>query len=161
MAEHFGCEKAREIMEKILETLQEYEKETDAMINAELEVLQEGVISRNELITTLDELKDDLEAVVEFEQPEEAALLKALINGSYVNVPLDDEHKQLQLLQKDIAIAKQRILDKDKVISGQFKNQHIDSRRELEALKQTKQKIGYYNSAVVGRATGQSLNRNL
>ena len=161
MAEHFGCEKAREIMEKILETLQEYEKETDAMINAELEVLQEGVISRNELITTLDELKDDLEAVVEFEEPEEAALLKALINGSYVNVPLDDEHKQLQLLQKDIAIAKQRILDKDKVISGQFKNQHIDSRRELEALKQTKQKIGYYNSAVVGRATGQSLNRNL
>lgn len=161
MAEHFGCEKAREIMEKILETLQEYEKETDAMINAELEVLQEGVISRNELITTLDELKDDLEAVVEFEEPEEAALLKALINGSYVNVPLDDEHKQLQLLQKDIAIAKQRILDKDKVISGQFKNQHIDSRRELEVLKQTKQKIGYYNSAVVGRATGQSLNRNL
>lgn len=148
-------------MEKILATLQEYEKQTDAMINAELEVLQEGVIARNELITTLDELKDDLEAVVEFETPEESALLKALINGSYVSTPLDDEHKQLQLLQKNIAIAKQRILDKDKIISGQFKNQHIDSRRELEALKQTKQKIGYYNSAVVGRATGQSLNRNL
>ena len=161
MAELFGCEKVREIMEKILTTLQEYEKQTDAMINAELEVLQEGVIARNELITTLDELKDDLEAVVEFETPEESELLKALINGSYVSVPLDDEHKQLQLLQKNIAIAKQRILDKDKVISGQFKNQHIDSRRELEALKQTKQKIGYYNSAVVGRATGQSLNRNL
>lgn len=161
MAELFGCEKVREIMEKILATLQEYEKQTDAMINAELEVLQEGVIARNELITTLDELKDDLEAVVEFETPEEAALLKALINGSYVSTPLDDEHKQLQLLQKNIAIAKQRILDKDKIISGQFKNQHIDSRRELEALKQTKQKIGYYNSAVVGRATGQSLNRNL
>lgn len=161
MAELFGCEKVREIMEKILATLQEYEKQTDAMINAELEVLQEGVIARNELITTLDELKDDLEAVVEFETPEESALLKALINGSYVSTPLDDEHKQLQLLQKNIAIAKQRILDKDKIISGQFKNQHIDSRRELEALKQTKQKIGYYNSAVVGRATGQSLNRNL
>lgn len=161
MAELFGCERAREIMEKILATLQEYEKQTDAMINAELEVLQEGVIARNELITTLDELKDDLEAVVEFETPEESELLKALINGSYVGTPLDDEHKQLQLLQKNIAIAKQRILDKDKVISEQFKNQHIDSRRELEALKQTKQKIGYYNSAVVGRATGQSLNRNL
>ena len=161
MAELFGCERVREIMEKILATLQEYEKQTDAMINAELEVLQEGVIARNELITTLDELKDDLEAVVEFETPEESELLKALINGSYVSTPLDDEHKQLQLFQKNIAIAKQRILDKDKVISEQFKNQHIDSRRELEALKQTKQKIGYYNSAVVGRATGQSLNRNL
>lgn len=161
MAELFGCERVREIMEKILAALQEYEKQTDAMINAELEVLQEGVIARNELITTLDELKDDLEAVVEFETPEESELLKALINGSYVSTPLDDEHKQLQLLQKNIAIAKQRILDKDKVISEQFKNQHIDSRRELEALKQTKQKIGYYNSAVVGRATGQSLNRNL
>ena len=45
--------------------------------------------------------------------------------------------------------------------SGQFKSQHMDSRRELEQLKQTRQKIGYYNSAVVGRATGQSLNKNL
>ena len=64
-------------------------------------------------------------------------------------------------MQRNIAIAKQRILDKDKVISVQFKNRHVDSRRELEQLKQTKQKIGYYNSAVVGRATGKSLNKNL
>ncbi len=161
MAELFGCEKVREIMEKILATLQEYEKATDNMINAELEVIQQGLIARNELIATLDELKDDLDAVLEFENPDEAALLKALINGSYISTPLDEEHKNLQLLQRSIAVAKQRILDKDKIISGQFKNQHIDSRRELEALKQTKQKIGYYNSAVVGRATGQSLNRNL
>lgn len=161
MAELFGCEKVREIMEKILDTLQEYEKQTDKMINAELEILQQGVIARNELIGTLDELKDDLDAVLEFENPDESALLKQLINGSYINTPLDEQHKQLQLLQRNIAVTKQRILDKDKVISGQFKNQHTDSRRELEALKQTKQKIGYYNSAVVGRATGQSLNRNL
>lgn len=161
MAELFGCEKVREIMEKILDTLQEYEKQTDKMINAELEILQQGVIARNELIATLDELKDDLDAVLEFENPDESALLKQLINGSYINTPLDEQHKQLQLLQRNIAVTKQRILDKDKVISGQFKNQHTDSRRELEALKQTKQKIGYYNSAVVGRATGQSLNRNL
>ncbi len=161
MAELFGCEKVREIMEKILDTLQEYEKQTDKMINAELEILQQGVIARNELIGTLDELKDDLDAVLEFENPDESALLKQLINGSYINTPLDEQHKKLQLLQRNIAVTKQRILDKDKVISGQFKNQHTDSRRELEALKQTKQKIGYYNSAVVGRATGQSLNRNL
>ncbi len=161
MADTFGCEKVREIMEKILETLQEYEKQTDNMVNAEIEVIQQGLIARNELIATLDELKDDLDAVLEFENPDEAALLKQLINGSYINTPLDEEHKKLQILQRNIAVAKQRILDKDKVISGQFKNQHIDSRRELEALKQTKQKIGYYNSAVVGRATGQSLNRNL
>ena len=84
-----------------------------------------------------------------------------LINGSFINIPLDEQHKKIQMLQRSVTLAKQRILDKDKVISGQFKNQHIDSRRELEALKQTKKKIGYYNSAVVGRATGQSLNRNL
>lgn len=161
MAELFGCEKVQEIMNKILGTLQEYERQTDTMINAELEIIQQGLIARNELIDTLDELKDDLNAVVECEAPEEAALLKALINGSYVSVTLDEEHKKLQLLQRNIAVAKQRILDKDKVISGQFKDRHVDSRRELEQLKQTKQKIGYYNSAVVGRATGQSLNKNL
>ena len=161
LAELKGCAGVTEIMKQIYEVLQEYEKQTDNMINADLEVIQQGLIARNELIATLDELKDDLDAVLEFENPDEAALLKALINGSYISTPLDEEHKNLQLLQRNIAVAKQRILDKDKIISGQFKNQHIDSRRELEALKQTKQKIGYYNSAVVGRATGQSLNRNL
>lgn len=161
MAELFGCEKVQEILEKILSTLQEYEKQTDTMVNADLETIQQGLFARNELIETLDDLKSDLDTVLEFESPEESNLLKMLINGSFVNVPLDEEHKKIQLLQRNITLAKQRILDKDKVISGQFKNQHIDSRRELEALKQTKQKIGYYNSAVVGRATGQSLNKNL
>lgn len=161
MAELFGCEKAMELMTEILATLQEYEKQTDSMINADLEILQQGLIARNELIETLDELKDDLDAVVECESPEESSLLKALINGSYVSVPLDETHKKLQLLQKNISVTKQRILDKDRVISGQFKERHVDSRRELEQLKQTKQKIGYYNSAVVGKATGQSLNKNL
>lgn len=161
MAELYGCEKATEILEQILSTLQEYEKQTDMMINAELEVIQQGLIARNELIDTLDDLKDDLDAVLDCETPEEQKLLKQLINGSFINVPLDEAHKKIQQLQRNIAVAKQRILDKDKVISGQFKNQHVDSRKELEQLKQTKQKIGYYNSAVVGRATGQSLNKNL
>ncbi|MCH5204019.1 MAG: hypothetical protein J1F03_04675 [Oscillospiraceae bacterium] len=161
MAELFGCEKVQEIMEKILSTLQEYEKQTDTMVNADLEIIQQGLIARNELIEDLDELKSDLDTVLEFESPEETKLLKMLINGSFVNVPLDEQHKKIQVLQRNITLAKQRILGKDKVISEQFKNQHVDSRRELEALKQTKKKIGYYNSAVVGRATGQSLNRNL
>lgn len=160
MTELFGCEKVSELMTTILSTLQEYEKETDAMINADLEVLQEGLIARNELIETLEDLKNDLDAVVECETPEEQRLLRSLIIGSYVNVPLDDMHKKLQLLQRNIAVTKQRIVDKDKIISGQFKERHVDSRRELEALKQTKQKIGYYNSAIVGKATGQSLNKN-
>ncbi len=161
MEELFGCERVVELMNEILSTLQEYEKRTDTMINADLEVLQEGLIARNELIGSLEELKDDLDAVIEVEQTDEARLLRALVNGSAVTVPLDDVHKKLQLLQRNITIAKQRILDKDKVISGQFKDKHVDSRKELEALKQTKQKIGYYNSAVVGRQTGQSLNKNL
>ena len=161
MAELFGCSKAVEIMGKMLETLQEYEHETDNMINAEIEVLQEALIARNELIETLEDLKEDLEAVVECEAPEEQALLRALINGSFVKIELDELHKKLQILQRNITATKQRIVDKDKVISGQFKERRTDSRRELEQLKQTKQKIGYYNSAVVGRATGQSLNKNL
>ncbi|MDE6728239.1 MAG: hypothetical protein K2J80_09930 [Oscillospiraceae bacterium] len=161
MAELFGCAQAIELMGKILSTLQEYEKETDNMINAEIEILQEALIARNELIETLEDLKGDLETVVECEAPEEQALLRSLINGSFVKIELDEQHKKLQLLQRNITATKQRIVDKDKVISEQFKERRTDSRRELEQLKQTKQKIGYYNSAVVGRATGQSLNKNL
>ena len=161
MEELFGCAKVNEIMGRILSTLQEYEKATDNMVNAEIEILQEALIVRNELIDTLEDLKQELQSVVECEEPEEQSLLKALINGSFVNVELDELHKKLQMIQRNITSTKQRIVDKDKVISGQFKERRTDSRRELEQLKQTKQKIGYYNSAVVGRATGQSLNKNL
>ena len=161
MEELFGCAKVNEIMGRILSTLQEYEKATDNMVNAEIEILQEALIARNELIETLEDLKSELQSVVECEEPEEQALLKALINGSFVNVELDELHRRLQMIQRNITSTKQRIVDKDKVISGQFKERRTDSRRELEQLKQTKQKIGYYNSAVVGRATGQSLNKNL
>lgn len=161
MAELYGCARVIEIMQQILETLQEYERETDCMVNADLETLQQGLLARNALIEELESLKLRLDSVMEFELEEERQLLKSLVNGSYVNTPLDEDHRQVQLLQRSIIITKQRILDKDKVISGQFKNQHVDSRKELEALKQTKRKIGYYNSAVVGRATGQSLNKNL
>ena len=161
MSEIFGCEKVSELMNNILNTLQEYERQTDTMINADLDVLQEGLIARNELIETLEDLKCDVEAVIDCEPPEEQMLLRALVIGGYVNAQLDDMHKKLQLIQRSVAVTKQRILDKDKVISKQFKDRHVDSRRELEELKQTKQKIGYYNSATVGRATGQSLNKNL
>ena len=161
MEELFGCAKVNEVMGRILSTLQEYEKVTDNMVNAEIEILQEALIARNELIDTLEDLKQELQSVVECEEPEEQSLLKALINGSFVNVELDELHKKLQMIQRNITATKQRIVGKDKVISGQFKERRTDSRRELEQLKQTKQKIGYYNSAVVGRATGQSLNKNL
>ncbi|MGN0701151.1 MAG: hypothetical protein ACI4J8_09135 [Oscillospiraceae bacterium] len=159
--EVFGCQKVVEIMEQIHHTLEEYEKQTDSMVNADLETLQRGLIARNELIETLEDLKLRLDEVVNFEQDDEHRLLKALVNGSYVNAQLDDDHKKIQFLQRSILIVKQRILDKDAVISGQFRNQSIDSRNELAQLKQTKQKIGYYNSATVNRATGQSLNKNL
>ncbi|MBP1579616.1 MAG: hypothetical protein J6B57_05945 [Oscillospiraceae bacterium] len=161
MAELTGCDGVLELLKQIYETLQEYEQQTDAMINAELEVLQQSLLARNDLITRLEALKQELESIVELELPEERLLLQTLIHGSYVSAELDDKHKEIQLVQRNITVIKQRIVDKDKVISGQFKNQHIDSRRELEQLKQTRQKIGYYNSAVVNRATGQSLNKNL
>ena len=161
MEELLGCARVNEIMARMLSTLQEYEKETDNMVNAEIEVLQEALIARNELIDTLEDLKEELQSVVECESPEEQELLNALISGTFVKVELDEQHKRLQMLQRSMTVTKQRIVDKDKVISGQFKERRTDSRRELEQLKQTKQKIGYYNSAVVGRATGQSLNKNL
>ncbi|MGN0687531.1 MAG: hypothetical protein ACI4KA_05440 [Oscillospiraceae bacterium] len=161
MAEGSGCAAVLSIMNRIYETIQEYERHTDMMLNADLEVLQFALFKRNELIDKLEELKQNLESVIALELNDERALLNALVTGSYISAPMDDIHKEIQLVQRNITIAKQRILDKDGVISGQFRNQHIDSRKELEELKQTKKKIGYYTSAVVGRATGQSLNKNL
>lgn len=161
MSEELGCTAVLEILSEIYETMQEYEKYTDSMINADLEVLQQALFRRNEIIATLEELKQHLEGVISLEQKEERELLETLVKGGYVSAPLDEVHKEIQLVQRNITICKQRVLDKDKVISNQFRSQQIDSRKELESLKATKKQIGYYNSAVVGRATGRSLNKNL
>lgn len=161
MAEEIGSAAVLAVMNEIYDTMLEYENATDSMVNAELEILQNALFRRSELLVKLDELKFRMDNMISLESEEERALLDALVKGSYVNAPLDDVHKEIQLLQRNIIICKQRVLDKDKVISGQFRSQQIDSRRELEALKATKKQIGYYNSAVVGRTTGRSLNKNL
>ncbi len=161
MAEEIGSVAVLSAIKEVYDTLIEYEKQTDSMVNADLEVLQGALFKRNEYIDKLEELKQRVNGIIELQPKEEQILLRSLVRGSFVSAPLDDVQKEIQLVQRNISICQQRIIDKDKVISGQFRNLHIDSRKELEELKQTKKKIGYYNSAVVGRATGQSLNKNL
>lgn len=161
MAEEIGSAAALEIVRQIYDTMLEYETATDSMLNADLEILQNALFRRSELLARLDELKLQLNNIIALQPDEERILLETLVKGGYIAAPLDDAHKEIQLLQRNIIICKQRVMDKDKVISGQFRSQQIDSRKELEALKATKKQIGYYNSAVVGRTTGRSLNKNL
>lgn len=85
MAELTGCEGVLALLKQIYEVLQEYDQQTDAMINADLEVLQQSLLARNALIEKLEELKQQLESVIEVEQPEERVLLQTLVHGSYVN----------------------------------------------------------------------------
>ena len=73
MAELTGCEGVLALLKQIYEVLQEYDQQTDAMINAELEVLQQSLLARNALIEKLEELKQQLESVIEVEQPEASA----------------------------------------------------------------------------------------
>ena len=65
MAELTGCEGVLALLKQIYEVLQEYDQQTDAMINAELEVLQQSLLARNALIEKLEELKQQLESVRE------------------------------------------------------------------------------------------------
>ena len=80
MAELTGCEGVLALLKQIYEVLQEYDQQTDAMINAELEVLQQSLLARNALIEKLEELKQQLESVIEVEQPEERVLLQTLVH---------------------------------------------------------------------------------
>ena len=82
MAELTGCEGVLALLKQIYEVLQEYDQQTDAMINADLEVLQQSLLARNALIEKLEELKQQLESVIEVEQPEERVLLQTLVHGS-------------------------------------------------------------------------------
>ena len=161
MAEEIGSAAVLAIVHSIYDTMLEYENATDSMVNADLEILQNALFRRSELLAKLNDLKLRLDSAIALVDMEERILLETLVKGGYISAPLDDVHKEIQLLQRNITICKQRVLDKDKVISGQFRSQQIDSRKELESLKATKKQIGYYNSAVVGRTTGRSLNKNL
>ena len=67
MAELTGCEGVLALLKQIYEVLQEYDQQTDAMINADLEVLQQSLLARNALIEKLEELKQQLESVIEVE----------------------------------------------------------------------------------------------
>ena len=60
MAELTGCEGVLALLKQIYEVLQEYDQQTDAMINADLEVLQQSLLARNALIEKLEELKQQL-----------------------------------------------------------------------------------------------------
>ena len=60
MAELTGCEGVLALLKQIYEVLQEYDQQTDAMINAELEVLQQSLLARNALIEKLEELKQQV-----------------------------------------------------------------------------------------------------
>lgn len=62
MAELTGCEGVLALLKQIYEVLQEYDQQTDAMINADLEVLQQSLLARNALIEKLEELKQQLES---------------------------------------------------------------------------------------------------
>ena len=77
MAELTGCEGVLALLKQIYEVLQEYDQQTDAMINAELEVLQQSLLARNALIEKLEELKQQLESVIEVEQPGKGASANA------------------------------------------------------------------------------------
>lgn len=81
MAEIKGCEGVIALMKQIYEVLQEYEKQTDAMSNADLETLQQALFNRNELIGRLEELKQQVEGVIELELSEERQLLNDLVHG--------------------------------------------------------------------------------
>ena len=48
MAELTGCEGVLALLKQIYEVLQEYDQQTDAMINAELEVLQQSLLARTQ-----------------------------------------------------------------------------------------------------------------
>ena len=106
MAEIKGCEGVIALMKQIYEVLQEYEKQTDAMSNADLETLQQALFNRNELIGRLEELKQQVEGVIELELSEERQLLNDLVHGSYVGIALDEQHKELQLIQRNITVIK-------------------------------------------------------
>lgn len=149
-----------DLLDKLTLTLKKYEKQTDRMVTGELEIIHEVILSRNETMEELTDIKNQLITLVESQPTEERDILKSLFNDKPLNIPMTPTLTEIHLKVRSLNITQQSIMDKDKMISGRVKEKFDDIRKELEELNRTKKKINYYNTAGYS-GKGHSLDKNL
>ena len=134
------------LMDELTELMTEYDRRTDRMVTNDLEVIQQVLLSRNELMDKMRQVKQSIMDTANAQVPAERELIRDILNNKPVTENLSYELRQLQSKMRHLHDIKSEIDEKDK-------------KAELESLKVDKKKIDYYSSVKLG-GKGRTFNTN-
>ncbi len=139
-----------QLMDKLTELMTEYNKRTDKMVTFDLEIIQQVLLSRNEIMDSMRQVKQSIMDVVNGQVANERELLRSILNNKPVEEELSYELRQLQGKMRRLQEIKQEIDQKDKKVTAVVAQSYEDVKAELESLKVDKKKIDYYSSVKLG-----------
>lgn len=139
-----------QLMDKLTELMTEYNKRTDKMVTFDLEIIQQILLSRNEIMDSMRQVKQSIMDVVNAQVANERELLRNILNNKPVEAELSYELRQLQGKMRRLQEIKQEIDQKDKKVTAVVTQSYEDVKAELESLKVDKKKIDYYSSVKLG-----------
>ncbi len=139
-----------QLMDKLTELMTEYNKRTDKMVTFDLEIIQQVLLSRNEIMDSMRQVKQSIMDVVNAQVANERELLRDILNNKPVDAELSYELRQLQGKMRRLQEIKQEIDQKDKKVTAVVTQSYEDVKAELESLKVDKKKIDYYSSVKLG-----------
>ena len=139
-----------QLMDKLTELMTEYNKRTDRMVTFDIEIIQQVLLSRNEIMDSMRQVKSTIMEVVNAQAPAEREILRNILNNKPVEAELSYELRQLQGKMRRLQEIKQEIDQKDKKVTAVVTQSYEDVKAELEALKVDKKKIDYYSSVKLG-----------
>lgn len=147
------------LMDELTELMTEYDRRTDRMVTNDLEVIQQVLLSRNELMDKMRQVKQSIMDMANAQVPAERELIRDILNNKPVTENLSYELRQLQSKMRHLHDIKSEIDDKDKKVTAVVRQSYEDVKAELESLKVDKKKIDYYSSVKLG-GKGRIFNTN-
>lgn len=138
------------LMDELTELMTEYDRRTDRMVTNDLEVIQQVLLSRNELMDKMRQVKQSIMDTANAQVPAERELIRDILNNKPVTENLSYELRQLQSKMRHLHDIKSEIDEKDKKVTAVVRQSYEDVKAELESLKVDKKKIDYYSSVKLG-----------
>lgn len=134
------------LLDKLIEAMTEYERKTDGMITGDLQIIQNVLMDRNDVIERMKSIKGEIIALIGVQNLQDKTLLKAMLNDKQVPEHMSSDQRQMQMKMKQLHNIKLSIENKDRKITTYVQQRFEDVKAELASLQKDKKKIDYYNS---------------
>lgn len=148
-----------QLMDELLLLLKKYETQTDQMVSADLEIIQDVLISRNDTIEKMKLVREKMSSIIDSSFSD--SNIKDILAGRIIDdKKLTSYEKYILQKMRALHITQQSIIGKDFKITHRVQENYNNIRKELEQLKQDKKKIDYYSSAA-GSIKGSSFDSSM